>query len=282
MEEKSKNEERDSEVEKNQFFTSFNESFDVFFKILDFNELDVNRFLSFKDSKKYKFYIMNRILMIILNYSWIMIPVIVGIVYPSLFGNSLLTSLTMLGIIFIPAVISFVIILRFFDKNYDYSMSIYRKEKKKMNKYCKQLNLIIHNRYVTEELGEKNYTNTYKNKIKRINNRVDYYSNLFKPLNHYIIQFGVISLLFSLSPLFFDIIYKLIQNQIISTDTLRTSVGYTVVFVYFFLQSYGTVNSSIIDNLYGKKRILTSLYPVLKNKLKKATKRLQKLEFGKN
>ncbi|TKJ18902.1 MAG: hypothetical protein CEE43_16925 [Promethearchaeota archaeon Loki_b32] len=195
MEEKSINEERNDEVEKNQFFKSFDEIFETFFKILDFNELDVNRFLSFKDSKsKYGFYIMIRILTIILEYSLPMFPIIIGIVYPSLFGNSGLTTLIISVIIIFPVSISIFFIRKFFDKKYDYSMAIFRKEKKKMNKYCKQLNLIIHNRYVIEELGEKNYTNNYKNKIKRINNRVDYFSQLFKPLNHYIIQFGLISM----------------------------------------------------------------------------------------
>jgi len=292
MEKDSINEEKNNEVEKNQFFKSFDEIFETFSKILDFNELDVNRFLSFKDSKKYKFYIMNRILIIMVNYSYIIIPTIVGIVYPLLFGNLFLTMISISGILFIPVLKGMFIIRRFIDENYDYNMSIYRKEKKKMNKYCKQLNLIINNRYVIEELGEKNYSNTYKNKIKRFNNRVDYYSQLFKPLNHYIIQFGLISLVFSFSPIFIDIIKSLIQNQIISTDTLRTSVGYTIFFFVLFWQSYSFINLYIIDDLYEKKKNLTenepkynedpSLYWVLKKKIVDATERLQNLEFGKN
>lgn len=281
MEKESINEERNDEVEKNQFFTFFNESFDAFFKILDFNELDVNRYLSFKDSKKYKFYIMNRILTLMINYSFVAIPAIVGTVYPSLFGNLFLTTFIILGIMFIPAVISIAIIQRFFDKNYDYSMSIYRKEKKKMNKYCKQLNLIIYNRYVIEELGEINYTNNYKSKIKRINNRVDFYSKLFKPLNHYIIQFGLISLVFSFSPIVIDIINSFIQNQIISTDTIGNGIVLTLSFLSLFWLSYDSINSSIVDDLYDKRKILIKAKSSLSGKLKKATKKLEDKEFGK-
>ena len=51
MEKESISKERNNDGEKNQFLKSFDDIFKNYFKILDFNELDANRFLSIKDSK---------------------------------------------------------------------------------------------------------------------------------------------------------------------------------------------------------------------------------------
>jgi len=282
MEKEAITKERNNDGEKNQFLKSFDEIFKSFFKILDFNELDANRFLSIKDSKKYRLFIKKRLLIVILFYISMWCTLIIDVLLPSFIPYGVISSLIILFVIGLPLIYIGVRNEMSFAEKGNYNKSFYRKEKKEMNKYCKQLNLIIYNRYVIEELGERNYTNNYKNKIKRINNRVDYYSKLFKPLNHYFIHFGLISLVTSVSTIIFELVYSSIQNINISIEVIYLSLFLPMISLSTSLTLYLLMISSATESLYDEKIFLTNAKSSLSGELKKATEILQELVFGKS
>lgn len=225
---------------------------------------------------------MKRFLIVILFYVSIMCISIIDIFLPSFIPHWSLSYLIILCVPGIPLIYIDVRNEMSFAKVINYNKSIYRKEKKEMNLYCRQLNLIINNQYLIEKLGEKNYKNKYKNKIEKINNRLGYYSNVIRPLSNYIIQFGLISLVLSVSTIIFEFISSSIQNTNISIVVIYFNLFLPLTSIFMSLIFYYLMSSSATGSLYDKKKILTKAKSSLSSKLKHATEVLQELEFGKD
>ena len=252
---------RTNKGEKNKISKKLNAIFCTFFKILDFNELDVNRYLSIKDSKKYKSLIRKKFLIYLLFETLILINT--GYL---LFVNEYEIELTnwsiphIIWIIFMVILINTSFLLGKFSsriitkivKNFNYGMPYYRKEKKKMKKLCKQFNLIINNQQLIEEIGEENYINKYKNNIEKINNRINYYSNLFRSLDYYIIQFGIFSIgITTFSPIIYEILSGGIQVRNINDDVLFIGLIIPISLLIIFLSLYQLNNRSLNKRLYS-------------------------------
>lgn len=253
--------------------------FNAFFKILDFNELDVNRFLSDKETKRYKFLIIKKYIIFLL-FEIVFLTPNIYLMLLNIYEIEINTTTWVIVNLFFSFSVCFLAlfyrgIIMHFDEEFKYSKPYYRKKKKKMKKFCRQFNLIINNQHLIEEIGEENYNNKYKHNIKRINNRIDYYTNLFRSFWDYISQFGIISII---TIIVINIISTLlgiypkninIEALIISLSIL---IGIGILSFYFFKR----FNNRLIIKLSKDKNVLIESESLLDSKLKDITKHLQK------
>lgn len=274
--------------EKNKISKKLNATFDTFFKILDFNELDVNRFLSIKESKKYKSLIRKKVLIFLLYETLILIFWGYNLLWA---GYEIeitfwLISRIIIGLIIFnicnwPLGFFYGRILNHFYKDFNYSMPYYRKKKKKMKKSCKQFNLIINNQQLIEEIGEENYINKYKINFEKINNRINYYSNLFRSLDYYIIQFGIFSIVISI---FSPIIYEILFGGGIQVININFNVLLFSLLIPIYLSSFVILhrfgNKKLIIKLNSKRNALIEAESSLSSKLEEITTYLQNFGLG--
>lgn len=111
---------------------------------------------------------------------------------------------------------------KFFHQKFKYSKSFYRKEKKRLFTYRKGLIILLNNHFLNEDLKECFLKNKYKIEINEINEKINNFGLVFKPINVIIEQFGLAITIFTIFftailAFFFNLLEYLIQlyqNQI--------------------------------------------------------------------
>ncbi len=178
----------------NSYFIIF---FNAYNQLLDYNQMYLNIFLSLKRTEQYSRYVI---------YKLILFPIILITLMFAAFVEepySLISS-----IIFTIALILFYLVDRICFKKFHYSISYYRKKRKKLFNFQTQLILILNNNILKEKIGEKEFMN-YRVKCSTIQDKVQYYCSIFKSYGDYLNKFGFIAFLIGFS---FNLIFDFMKD----------------------------------------------------------------------
>lgn len=176
----------------NYLVKELNKIFNIFFEILDYNELDLYDFLWIKRTIRIKYYIIQIIKYISLSflsfgffyYYYTLFSfnynnnpdIIIAIVGPAMFN----LEIFLIPILFLSISLTiFLITANCFFSTFKYSKSFFHMEKKNLNNLKKQLNLLLNNYSLTKILAKKKKNEYFDEKRKLINEKVDYFSEIF-------------------------------------------------------------------------------------------------------
>ena len=149
---------------KNLFTTELSKILDTFIKIIEYNELDVNRFLSLRETEKYNLYLTLKVLTYILLYVSYILQMFLFMLFYDI-GTFWMIWLIFFFITSFFFTCKWYIAKKFVEK-FDFTKSLFRKEKKNMVLYQKQLNLLLNNQFLKNLLGEDTYEEQLGTKIK--------------------------------------------------------------------------------------------------------------------
>lgn len=195
---------------------NLDEIFKLFYITVDYDELELGRFLSIKDSKNFNLLLITKYICFVFILSTIIFTVPIFWFVVAIYGYVDVGYLSLITII--PIVLYFlsdtVIIRRF-----NYNFALYRKEKHDLLNFLNQFLVILSNHEVKSELIEKTKYNDYEKNFKEIQTRIHRFSNIFKPYMYYFEQFGLISIISIFVSFFIGFLISNISTSL--SDELR-------------------------------------------------------------
>jgi len=175
-----------------------------FTKYIDYFEADLGEFLNIKLFKRYYFYIVSRISIIIVYLSTTTLFMFIE--------ASLIR--TICGIISICLFIAFCFIDKFIYNKYKYTSSFFQGKRRILLIFRNQLNLLLNNSYLPENY-ERDKFELINSKANKIKNRIDNDAGIIHPYSYYLKKFALSSILFTpIITFIISILLSLIQNPI--------------------------------------------------------------------
>lgn len=87
---------------------------------------------------------------------------------------------------------------KYFYDQFKHSKSFYRKEKRHLFNYRKKLILLMNNHSFNDNLKECSFKNKYKNQINAIEEKINFFGLIFKPINVIIEQLKLVITIFTI------------------------------------------------------------------------------------
>lgn len=215
--------------EKKKFLEDLFRILNYFIKILDYNELDINRFLNTR--KKQKYY---RLLSIKIAFSLISYFVIIGygLFNSTIPANYLILSSYLFGLF----LYFFVYIWNHLDnlsfKKFGFTHSYFHKEKKQMKDFQNQIKLLFKNKFLLDFITKKAYNELYKNLLQDIDDKVGFYSNIIEPFFYQLKKYGFIGTFISL---IIGFILNLIVQYFLIESAIEIFVNQIIIIPSFYV-----------------------------------------------
>jgi len=211
---------------KNSIKEDLDTLFELFFLIVDYHEIKLNDFLITKKFKKYTLFVIFRFFfLVVIFFNYFYLPLFIFI---------------------IPLYCIFEYI---FYNRFNYNKVIYRKTRKTLLDFRKNLILLLNNHIFVKIIEEESNKEMYKNKFNKINDKLNNYKDIFKPFKVIINQFQLITLFLVLLGFIIDFSYELIwYNKIIEWNVI---LGFMITFLYSFIVYY-LLSRLILRDYYDK------------------------------
>lgn len=222
---------------KTKLLKNLNNLFTLFFWVMDFNELDLEKFLKFKDYMKYSRYVLIR--------NGLFVSILISLVF-----SSIITEFFVDIILVFVLYTLFIIFDGYFYSKFKYNKMIYRRKKKLLNNFRKELTLLYNNWILYEILDEKSNRDEYDVKYNQIIEKIENFRKTFRSYEEVFKQFGIIAII--------TLILGFIINSLVQFAQIPINVDWNIfldlgLMVSFFFVFYRLMNSRLFRKYYSER-----------------------------
>lgn len=222
---------------KTKLLKNLNNLFTLFFWVMDFDELDLEKFLKFKDYMKYSRYVLIR--------NGLFVSILI-----SLISSSIITEF-FVGIILVFVLYTlFIIFDNYFYSKFKYNKMIYRRKKNLLNNFRKELTLLYNNRILYEILDEKSNRDEYDIKYNQILEKIENFRKTFRSHEEVFKQFGIIAIITLILGFIINSLVQFAQIPIYVDWNIFLDLGFMVSLFFVF---YRLMNSRLFRKYYSER-----------------------------
>lgn len=256
---------------------TFNEVINDFIKIIDYDELDLLKFLNIKKEGKYYNLLTKKIFLYVIIYTLIMSQVFLSNILDLLI--SIITNI-IISIIYIKIIFLVNRIDEISQKKFKFTIGFYKKERKDVLDYQCQIHILFNNQSLQNIIASHNKSAYFK-KIEQINKRIENYKNAIKPITYKIKHYGIIGIIISLILNFFaNFLIQYFQNQEIIVNLLLFGLSLPLIYISIFGIIYCFFKRRKNKVLYNYRSWLQLSKTKLRSKIKDLILFLYSLEFS--
>lgn len=223
---------------------SFNEIINDFISIIDYDELDVLKFLNKRKEEKYYKLIVKKNLLYLFYLIILMSQIFLFNILDRIIYFIVIIAIGFIGALLLRSAdrIDKISIMKF-----KFTFGFYKKECRDLLDYKVQLHLLFGNQYLNEILKSNNIKSKYNKKLEQINKRIEIYTNAIKPITYKIKQYGIIGISISL---LLSLFTNFIIQYILNPEIILTILYFGLLIPVLYLLIFG-----IIYHLFKKKKI---------------------------